>query len=115
VTGAVTIPPWRAAAGAVVVRVRLQPRSSRDEIDGVGQRGGEAVLKARVRALPEDGAANEALLRLLADWIGVPKTALSLASGGKSRDKSIAIAGDVGDIERRLAARLSEIETSKST
>ena len=43
--------------------VRLTPKSSRDEIVRHRGFGGEAVLKARVRALPEDGRANEALER----------------------------------------------------
>ena len=41
-----------------MLTVRLTPKSSRDEIVGVEAFGGEAVLKARVRALPEDGRAN---------------------------------------------------------
>ena len=41
--------------------VRLTPKSARDEIAGIENFGGETVLKARVRALPEQGRANEAL------------------------------------------------------
>jgi uncharacterized protein len=50
----------RIAAG-IMLPVRLTPKSGRDEIAGIEAFGGEAVLKARVRALPEDGRANEAL------------------------------------------------------
>ena len=52
--------------------VRLTPKSGRDEIAGIEAFGGEAVLKARVRALPEVGRANEALERLVARWLKVP-------------------------------------------
>ena len=45
----------------VMVPVRLTPKSARDEIAGIENFGGETVLKARVRALPEQGRANEAL------------------------------------------------------
>jgi uncharacterized protein len=50
--------PWRARAGAVAVLVRLTPGAARDAIDGVTQLSdGQSVLAARVRALPERGAA----------------------------------------------------------
>ena len=45
----------------VILPVRLTPKSARDEISGVEDFGGETVLKARVRALPEQGRANVAL------------------------------------------------------
>ena len=70
--------------------VRLTPKSARDEIVGIEAFGGEAVLKARVRALPEDGRANEALERLVAHWLKVPPSSVSVAQGGKSRMKQVA-------------------------
>ena len=70
-----------------MLKVRLTPKSARDEIIGVENFGGEAVLKARVRALPEDGRANQALERLVARWLKVPPTFVSVAQGGKSRAK----------------------------
>ena len=45
----------------VILPVRLTPKSARDEISGVADFGEETVLKARVRALPEQSRANEAL------------------------------------------------------
>jgi uncharacterized protein YggU (UPF0235/DUF167 family) len=45
----------------VILPVQLTPKSARDEISGVEDFGGETVLKARVRALPEQGRANVAL------------------------------------------------------
>ena len=65
--------------------MRLTPKSARDEIIGVENFGGEAVLKARVQALPEDGRANLALERLVARWLKVPPSFVSVAQGGKSR------------------------------
>ena len=56
----------------IMLPVRLTPKSSRDEIGGIEAFGGEAVLKARVRALPEDGRANEALAKLVARWLKLP-------------------------------------------
>ncbi len=59
----------RRVAAGLMLPVRLTPKSSRDEIVGIEAFGGETVLKARVRALPEDGRANEALTKLIAHWL----------------------------------------------
>lgn len=99
--------PWRAGAGCVIVRVRITPKSFKDAIDGVEQTAEGPALKARVRAIPADGAANAALMKLLADWLGVPKSSVKLAHGGKSRVKSVEITGKAEDIEFRLAQRLA--------
>ena len=57
----------RRVAAGIMLPVRLTPKSSRDEIGGID--GGEAVLQARVRALPEAGRANQALAKLIAHWL----------------------------------------------
>ena len=74
--------------------VRLTPKSGRDEIAGIEDFAGKAVLKAKVRALPEDGRANEALERLIAHWLKVPPSFVSVAQGGKSRLKQMLVEGD---------------------
>ena len=88
--------------------VRLTPKSGRDEIVGVEAFGGANVLKARVRAVPEDGRANQALERLIAHWLKVPPSSVSVAQGGKSRTKQVMVEGNpsalAGLIEARLAA-----------
>lgn len=88
--------------------VRLTPKSSRDEITGIEAFGSAMVLKARVRALPEDGRANAALARLIAQWLKLPPSSVSVAQGGKSRMKQVLVEGDaealVPLIEARLAA-----------
>jgi uncharacterized protein YggU (UPF0235/DUF167 family) len=66
--------------------VRLTPRGGRDEIDGVGEAG---ELRARVRAIPQDGAANAALRRLIADALGVARGAVTLESGQRGRTKRL--------------------------
>lgn len=99
--------PWRRSAGCVIVRVRITPKSAKDTIDGVEETAEGPALKARVRAVPADGAANAALMKLLADWLGVPKSSVALAHGGKSRLKSVEITGNAEEIEARLAARLA--------
>jgi len=99
--------PVRATADGVVLDVRLTPKSSRDEILGIGTFGGVSVLKARVRALPEEGRANDALVKLIAKWLGVPPSTVSVAQGGKSRLKQVRIEGDADSLLARIAARLS--------
>jgi uncharacterized protein YggU (UPF0235/DUF167 family) len=63
-----------------------------------------------VRAVPSEGEANAALLTMLAKWLGVAKSTVQLAQGGKSRVKSIEIAGKTGEIEARLAERLASLD-----
>ena len=84
----------RAVGTGVMLKVRLTPKSGRDEIVGVEAFGEEAVLKARVRALPEEGKANQALERLIAHWLRVPPSSVSVAQGGKSRLKQVLVNGD---------------------
>ena len=71
------------------IRVRLTPRSARDEIAGWQ----DDCLRVRVAAPPIEGKANSALERLLAKALGIPKTAVSVAAGGRSRDKTVVIDG----------------------
>lgn len=95
--------PWRRTAGGVLLRLRLTPRSSVDAIEGTIEPTAEGpALKARVRAVPEDGAANEAAILVLAKRLGVPKSAVVIASGHKSRVKSFLVSGDAAAIEEAL-------------
>jgi hypothetical protein len=69
--------------------VRCVPRAGADHIDGVLEGG----LRIRVAAPAADGAANEALLRLLAHELGVPRGAVRLVAGATGRNKLVAIEG----------------------
>ena len=97
----------RQTATGVVVPVRLTPKSWRDDIEGVIEFGGEVVLKACVRALPEDGRANAALAKLIAKWLSVPRSSVQVIHGGKSRLKQIAIEGDAPGLASLIAERLA--------
>jgi uncharacterized protein (TIGR00251 family) len=98
-------PPWRVASGAVLLSLRLTPKSSKDALEAIETLSdGRSVLKARVRAVPEDGKANLALLRLLADQLDLPIRALSLATGATGRTKVIRIEGAPEITLARLAA-----------
>ena len=70
--------------------VRLTPKGGRDAIEGWTEGpDGKRYLKARVSAPPEDGKANEALVRLIAKALGVGKTRVRIVSGEASRMKMI--------------------------
>ncbi|MEM8743064.1 MAG: DUF167 family protein [Pseudomonadota bacterium] len=102
--------PWRRSADGVILKVRLTPKSSRDRIEGVAPFDDDTVLTARVRAVPEKGKANAALLKLVAGWLGVPASSLSLVSGEKSRLKSVRVEGDVTTLETRVKNKLARGE-----
>ena len=86
----------------MILAVRVIPRSPKSKIDG---RRGDAVL-VRLAAPPVDGAANEALIELLAREFDRPKRDITILAGHTTRDKRIEIGG-VSDAEG--AERLSAI------
>jgi uncharacterized protein (TIGR00251 family) len=87
---------------AARLRVRVSPGARGDRLVG---RHGEG-WKVRVAAPAERGRANEAVLRLLAEALEVPRDAIRLVAGATGRDKVIEAQGiTTEDAERRLAAR----------
>ena len=94
-----TAPMIEERDGSVRVRVRAQPRASRTEI--VGEHDG--ALRIRVAAPPVEGAANEALVRVLAKQLGVAQSAVRISSGDTGRTKLVVISGiDAATATRRL-------------
>lgn len=86
----------------IVLRIRLTPRAARDEVAGVRVLSdGRQVIAVRVRAVPEDGAANAALEKLMARALSVPAGRVRVAAGRKDRLKTVHVDGD----RRALAAR----------
>ena len=81
--------PLRTADEGVVVPVRVIPRSSRTQLAEIR----DGWLLARLTAPPVDGAANEALIRLLAKELGMPRRAVRIVSGEHGRQKSVLIEG----------------------
>ncbi len=77
------------ANGSVTFAVRVVPHSSRNQIAGV--EGG--ALKVKLTAPPVDGAANAALIEFVAEWLGVRRSAVSIVSGGKARNKLVRVNG----------------------
>ena len=74
--------------------VKLTPRGGSDDISGWGNgRNGSRLLRARVSAPPEDGKANDALIRLLAAQLNVGRSRIQIVSGAASRTKVIEVQG----------------------
>lgn len=69
--------------------MHVTPRASRNEV--VGWRGAE--LQVRVTAPPEDGKANAAVEKVLAEALGTPKSAVRVVRGHSARTKSVAVEG----------------------
>ena len=95
--------PWKAVQQHVELRIRLTPSGGRDAIDGVEKDAeGQAYLKARVTAVPEDGKANKALIALLSKALKIPKSSISFITGETSRKKILRLDGDPEEIVARL-------------
>ena len=74
-------------------------------MEGVEATAEGPAFKARVRAVPEDGAANAALEKLVAGWLGLARREVKLASGAKSRIKVLAIDGDAAGLATLLESK----------
>ena len=97
------LPPFlRDQPDGALLAVKLQPRASRNEI-------GEALgdeLKIKVTAPPVDSAANEALIKLLAEKLKCPRSRVELIRGQTARHKTLKIHGQsAADVGARLFAQ----------
>ncbi|MEE2526974.1 DUF167 domain-containing protein [Hyphobacterium sp. HN65] len=96
----------RTVPSGLQLTVRLTPNASADRIEGwIDGSDGESWLKVRVRAIPEDGKANTALIKLLAKQAGLAKNRLTLVRGHSHRLKTIEMVCEAGE-RANIAARL---------
>ena len=82
----------RADGSYATLSVRVVPRSAKEGVAGF--EGG--VVRIRLNAPPVEGQANESLVRFLARTLGVPKSRITLVSGGKGRSKIVRVDGVTG-------------------
>ena len=95
---------WAPTAEGLLVHCRLTPKGGRDGIDGViALSDGRQVLACRVRVAPQDGEANAALCRLIAQAAGAAASRARLAAGAKSRIKQVLVEGDAAALGAALA------------
>jgi uncharacterized protein len=87
------------ADGVVVITVRVIPRAGRSEVAGTR----DGALLVRLNAPPVEGAANEELIQVIAKALRVPKGAVTIVSGERSRTKRVRVAGvDADHVASRL-------------
>lgn len=92
-----------ATADAITFAVRVQPRAAHSRVAGEL----EGALKVRLTAPPVDGAANEELLRLLAQLFNVPHAAVDLISGATNKNKIVRVRGiNQADAEDKICTAL---------
>jgi uncharacterized protein (TIGR00251 family) len=85
----------------MLINVRVIPRSSRNRLEWEQDKPG--VLKAHLTAPPVEGAANAALIALLAEQLAVPKRAITIVRGATGRQKVVNIAEmSMEDIARKI-------------
>lgn len=90
----------RDADGGITLRVRVQPRASRDALGGER----EGALVVRLTAPPVEGAANEALARFLGKTLGVAPSAVRVVAGASSRNKVVSVSGlDAATARERIS------------
>lgn len=99
--------PWQPVEAGLRLRIRLTPKSSRDEILGLVETAEGPAVAAKVRAVPESGRANAALEKLVAGWLGISPSSVKLASGQKSRIKSLVVEGAQAELATTLAGLLT--------
>ena len=87
-----------AGDGRITLTLHIQPGAKKTEFAGLH---GEA-LKIRLAAPPVDGKANEALIRFIAETLGLPKAAVNLKSGQTSRRKVVEVCGATTEAVARL-------------
>ncbi len=101
-------PAWTKTASGLRLRVRLTPRAGRDALGGIRtDETGRSHLLAKVACPPVGGAANAALIKLLAKALGISKSSVTLVSGDTARVKTLEIAGDPAALEARLKAMIA--------
>lgn len=89
----------------VVLHVRVTPRASRNGVEGCA----EGVLRLKLRAIPAEGQANEACVKVLAELLGLPPSRLEIVRGARSREKWIWFKEvDPAVFVKRLESILSE-------
>ena len=85
---------WRAEAAALLVRVKVQPKSRRPGLDGLSPGIDCPRLRVAVTEAPENGRANRAVCAALAAALGIPVSVVEVTQGAAAREKTLRISGD---------------------
>lgn len=104
-----TARPFTPVADGVRLAVKVTPKASREAVGGLADLGeGKCALSVKVTAPADKGAANAAVIALLAKRLRMAKRDITLVSGDTSRQKVLHLAGDAGHLTRLLDAVCGE-------
>ena len=89
--------PWYQHGHSLILAVKLTPKSHQEKLGPViADSAGEVWLSAKVRAVPEGGKANQALISLVSKSLGVARRDIVLEAGKQSHHKRLRVSG-IGD------------------
>ncbi len=100
--------PFASGGGIGKLFLHVTPKGSLDQIVGIETYDDRARLKVKVRAQPEKGKANKAVVELIAKWIGIAKSNIGVVSGETSRFKTLEVSDEDGELERLCGELLLE-------
>jgi uncharacterized protein len=96
-------PPFSICPDGLDIFVRATPNAAMDRVDGIKQLAdGRQVVALRVRAVPEKGKANKAVIGLLAKNLEIPKSDIRITSGDTARIKTVHLTGNPHDLAARI-------------
>lgn len=101
--------PLEEISSGIKLHCRLTPRSGADRVAGLFETQSGQALRCAVRAVPEKGKANMALEKLIAAWLDVPRSSVSVITGSKSRYKTLEIVGDSASLALSAKALITEL------
>jgi len=93
---------WRATDDGVTILVKVQPKSRRPGLQGTAGSVDGPRLRIGVTEAPEGGRANDAVCALMAQALGVARSAVRVAVGATSREKRLRVVGDPATLATRL-------------
>jgi len=94
--------------------VRASPKSSREGIAGVVATPQGPALAVRVHAPAQKGEANHAIALAVAAWLGLPRSSVWVKAGGKSRLKTVLVAGEPAKLAALLELRTAPLSRAHS-
>ena len=101
--------PWCADPQGLRLFVRASVKASRAAVEGVVETAQGPALAVRVRAAPQKGEANRAVEVAIANWLDVPKSSVAVTAGGKSRLKTVVVAGEPAELTALAIARVATL------
>ncbi|HEX2148341.1 MAG TPA: DUF167 domain-containing protein [Pseudorhizobium sp.] len=98
-------PPYSRHSDHLRLAVRVTPGAGRNAVEGVDRAAdGESYLRVRVTAVAEGGKANKALIELLARFLQVPKSTITIIYGETARKKILRVEGEPEDLASKTEA-----------